>query len=122
MIYNFFWDVVTCRLVQIYMCIISYEMYFFFSDEGLVLAPSGRWQYVPFTNRYFKLIPGCTRHAPEDIKLQILNNIYRVLSESRCSIRLLYVDLVGSIDVAVDITSNTFCKCTANFPTLICCE
>jgi hypothetical protein len=46
---------------------------------------------------------------------------YTVRSESTCALRLRYVDLVVSMEVAVstlvDITSNTFYKCTATFRT-----
>jgi hypothetical protein len=45
---------------------------------------------------------------------------YTVRSESRRALRLRYVDLVVSIEVAVDNTSNSFYKCTANFRTQIC--
>jgi hypothetical protein len=45
-----------------------------------------------------------------------------VRSESRCALTLRYVDLVVSIEVAVDIASNTSYKCTTNFRTQICRE
>jgi hypothetical protein len=46
--------------------------------------------------------------------------LYTVRSENRCALGLWYVYLVVSIEVAVDITSNTFYKCTANFRTQVC--
>jgi hypothetical protein len=43
--------------------------------------------------------------------------IYTVRSESRCALRLRYVDFVVSCQTLVDTTSNTFYKCTATFRT-----
>jgi hypothetical protein len=60
-------------------------------------------------------VPKYRNKLTKEIPLQYIN--YTVRSESRCALRLRYV---VSIEVSVDITSNTFYKCTATFPTQIC--
>jgi hypothetical protein len=53
------------------------------------------------------------------MKLTTIGRINAVRSESRCALRLWYVNLVINIEVAVDITSDTFYKCTEIFRTQI---
>jgi hypothetical protein len=62
-------------------------------------------------------------HYPESLitefhKPQIIA-VNTVSSESRCALRRRYVDCFRPVSMLVDITSNTFYKCTATFRTQI---
>jgi hypothetical protein len=53
-------------------------------------------------------------------RISLIYVLYNTLcSECLCALRLRYIDLV-SVSTLVEITSNIFGKCTANFRTQIC--